>query len=81
MNARASKFDLVRITRTKRELDICPNEIRKMAKRGLKIYGQGRMRFVSRREVARFIRNETVALPSDAAIDAAADAGAKQLGL
>lgn len=81
MNARAIKFDLVRITRTKQEIGICPNQIRKMATRGLKIYGEGRMRFVSRREVARFIRQQTLVLPTDAAIDQAADAGAKQLGL
>ena len=53
-----------------------------MAERGLQIYGRGRMRFVSRREVEQFIRNDTPdALPSDAAIDLAADAGARQLGL
>ncbi len=79
MSERAAKFDLVRITLTKRELGICPNQIRKMAKRGLAIYGRGRMRFVSRREVEIFIRNDSPF--SDAAIDAAADAGAKQLGL
>jgi hypothetical protein len=51
-----SNFDLVRLTRAKRAVDVCPNTIRKMAAGGLPLYRQGRAVFFSKAELAQHIR-------------------------
>jgi hypothetical protein len=46
-------FDLFKISRSKQEVRISPNTIRKLAReRGLKIYRFGKLAFVSRTDLA-----------------------------
>ena len=47
---------MFRLTKAKREVDLAPNTIRAYSKRGLRIYHQGKAAFVSRCELADFIR-------------------------
>jgi len=54
-------FDLVRLTRAKKEVDLCPNSIRAFAKRGLRLYRQGRAVFFSKSELAAFIKSSKAA--------------------
>jgi hypothetical protein len=53
----AQSFDLFRLTKSKQAVDISANTIRKFARQGLRIYRHGRAAFVSRTELAEFIRN------------------------
>src|SRR5215831_6377562 len=52
-----SEFDLVRLTKAKKEVDISPNTIREYARQGLNLYRQGKAVFFSRAELATFIRS------------------------
>lgn len=52
----AQTFDLFRLTKGKREADICANTLRSYAAQGLPIYRMGRACFVSRTELAAFIK-------------------------
>jgi len=56
MDNEASSFDLFRLTKSKRAVDISPNTIRAYARQGLNIYKRGRAAYVSRNELANFIR-------------------------
>jgi hypothetical protein len=49
-------FDLVRLTKSKREVDISPNTIRKYARQGLNLYRKGKAVFFSRAELQPFIK-------------------------
>lgn len=49
-------FDLVRITRARRAVGVCPNTIYAFAKNGLNLYRKGRMVFFSKAELADHIR-------------------------
>ena len=51
-------FDLVRVTKAKKEVDICSNTIRAFAREpnGLRLYRKGRATFFSRSELNEFIR-------------------------
>ena len=49
-------FDLFRLTKSKQTVDLAPNTIRKLAKKGLRIYRHGKAAFVSRSELAAYIR-------------------------
>jgi hypothetical protein len=51
-----ANFDLFRLSKAKREVDLSPNTLRGYAKIGLRIYRCGRSTFVSRSELAAFIR-------------------------
>lgn len=53
-------FDLVRLTKSKREVDLSSNTIRAYAKEGLNLYRKGRAVFFSRAELEQFIRNTAV---------------------
>ena len=55
-NSEAASFDLVRLTKSKDIVDVCPNTIRAFAKRGLRIYKAGKAAFFSKAELADFIR-------------------------
>ena len=51
-----TNFDLVRLTKAKREVDVCPNSIRAYAEKGLRLYRSGRAVWFSRSELADFIK-------------------------
>ncbi len=52
----SSGFDLVRVSRAKSIVDVCPNTIRKFASDGLSLYRNGRAVFFSKTELESFIR-------------------------
>ena len=51
-------FDFVKVLRSKEVFDISPSTIKSWSSQGLKIYKVGNTRFVSRLDVAAFIRNQ-----------------------
>lgn len=51
-----TQSDLIRISKSKTAVDVCPNTIRKMAEQGLRIYSLGRAKFFSKTEFENFIR-------------------------
>lgn len=51
-------FDLVRITKAKKIVDVCPNTIRAYGKQGLPLYKCSKALFFSRSELAAFIRDQ-----------------------
>ena len=51
-----SGFDLFRLTKSKDEVDLCPNTLRAYNKQGLPFYRRGKAVFVSKAELAQFIR-------------------------
>lgn len=51
-------FDLFRLTKSKEVVDLAPNTIRKFARDGLPIYRCGKATFISRSELAAFIRTQ-----------------------
>ena len=54
----SASFDLVRISHSKAILDISPNTLRAYARDGgLAIYKKGKAAFVSRQELAAYIRS------------------------
>lgn len=50
-------FDLFRLTKSKETVDISPNTLRDYNRRGLKFYRSGKPVFVSKTELAAFIRD------------------------
>ena len=56
MRMTETNFDLVRLTRSKRAVDVCPNTIRAYNKEGLNLYRKGRAVFFSRAELETHIR-------------------------
>jgi hypothetical protein len=53
-------FDLVRLTKSKRTVDLSSNTIRAYAREGLSLYRKGRAVFFSRAELEQFIRKTAV---------------------
>jgi len=51
-----SSFDLFRLSKSKQTVDVCPNTLRKFFKQGLQSYNRGKAVFVSKAELAAFIR-------------------------
>jgi len=51
-----TSFDLVRLTKAKKTVDISANTIREYARQGLPIYRNGKCVFFSKTELANFIR-------------------------
>lgn len=49
-------YDLFRLSKSKDVVDICSNTLRAYFKAGLKFYRRGKAVFVSKRELAAFIR-------------------------
>lgn len=49
-------FDLFRLTKAKEVVDICPNTLRAYHAQGLPFYRMGKPIFISRAELAAFIR-------------------------
>lgn len=49
-------FDMFRLSKSKKEVDICGNTLRSYNKRGLPFYRQGRAVFISRAELIDFIK-------------------------
>jgi hypothetical protein len=62
----STSFDLVRLTRAKRAVDVCPNTIRAYAKEkeGLNLYRKGRAVFFSRAELNDYIRRTATKQPA-----------------
>lgn len=56
-NHGSESFDLFRLTKAKEAVDVCANTLREYHGRGLPFYRQGRAVFISRSELAMFIRN------------------------
>lgn len=50
-------FDLVRLTKSKRAVDLAPNTIREYSRAGLSLYRKGRAVFFSKAELEQFIRS------------------------
>ncbi len=53
---RMIEFDMIRITASKKAVNICSNTIRAYAREGLPIYKKGRATFFSRAELVEHIR-------------------------
>jgi hypothetical protein len=51
-----TSFDLFRLSKSKEVVDVCPNTLRSYFGQGLKFYKQGKAVFVSKVELAAFIR-------------------------
>jgi hypothetical protein len=49
-------FDLFRLSRSKDVVDLCPNTLRAYHRRGLSFYRNGKVVFISKSELASFIR-------------------------
>jgi hypothetical protein len=52
-----SGFDLFRLSKSKEIVDVCSNTLRSYFKLGLPHYNRGKACFVSKAELAAFIRN------------------------
>lgn len=59
-SSEAQNFDLFRLTKAKEVVDLCPNTLRAYAKTGLRIYKCGKAAFVSKSELAAYIRGGSV---------------------
>jgi hypothetical protein len=53
-------FDLFRLSKSKDVVDVCPNTLRLYHKQGLPFYRNGKAVFVSKYELAAFIRSKSV---------------------
>jgi hypothetical protein len=53
----STSFDLVRLSKSKKAVDLAPNSIRAYAKEGLNLYRKGRAVFFSRAELEQHIRD------------------------
>lgn len=53
-----TNFDLFRLTKSKREVDICSNTIRAYIKDGLPVYRMGKAAFISRAQLHQHITNK-----------------------
>jgi hypothetical protein len=52
----SDSFEMFRISRSKEIVDLCPNSLRKFHKQGLAFYKRGKSVFISKTELAAFIR-------------------------
>jgi len=52
----AGGFDLIRLSKSKSTVDLAPNTLRQYHKEGLPFYRKGRAVFVSKSELAAFLR-------------------------
>jgi hypothetical protein len=50
-------WDLVRLSKSKQHVDLCPNTLRAYNRAGLPFYKKGKAVFFSKAELAMFIRN------------------------
>jgi hypothetical protein len=53
-----ASFDLFRLSKSKREVDVCANTLRAYFKKGLPFYKMGKAIFVSRAQLAHFITSQ-----------------------
>jgi hypothetical protein len=56
----AVSFDLFRLSKAKEAVDVCANTLRQYHKDGLQFYRRGKAVFVSRSELASFIKTGAV---------------------
>jgi hypothetical protein len=59
--SQTASFDLIRLTKSKEHVDVCPNTIRAYASQGLDLYRVGKAVFFSKTELAEFIRAKSMA--------------------
>jgi hypothetical protein len=59
----ATGFDLFRLSKGKEIVDICSNTLRSYHGEGLAFYKKGKAVFISKNELARFIRSKSVQQP------------------
>ncbi len=55
----APVFDLVRLSKSKEQVDFCSNTIREFNREGLPFYRKGKMVLFSRSELAAFLRQRS----------------------
>ncbi len=53
-----TQFDLFRLSKAKKEVDVCPNTLRAYNRAGLPFYRKGKAVFISRTELRQFITAE-----------------------
>ena len=51
-----ASFEMFRLSRSKQVVDVCPNTLRNYFKQGLPFYQRGKAVFISKSELAAFIR-------------------------
>lgn len=56
----SAKFEMFRLSNSKSEVDLAPNTLRWYHEHGLPFYHQGKAVFVSRLELAEFIKTKSV---------------------
>ena len=56
--AAAGSFDLFRLSKSKETVDLCSNTLRKFHAEGLPFYRKGKAVFISKAELAQFIRGK-----------------------
>jgi hypothetical protein len=54
-----ANFDLFRLSKSKQIVDVCSNTLREYHEQGLEFYRRGKAVFVSKTELAAFIRSGT----------------------
>ena len=60
INSSPEPFDLFRLSKSKAVVDVCPNTLRAFHRKGLPFYRRGRAVFVSRSDLASFIRSNGI---------------------
>jgi hypothetical protein len=58
-----ARFDFFRLSKSKEAVDICPNTLRSYHRLGLPFHRQGKAVFISRTELAEFIRSKNLKPP------------------
>ena len=53
-----ANFDLFRLSKSKQVVDLAPNTIRALNRKGLPIYRNGRIAFVSKSELEAFLKSK-----------------------
>jgi len=54
----SASFDLFRLSKSKQVVDLAPNTIRALNRKGLPIYRNGRIAFVSKSELEAFLKSK-----------------------
>jgi hypothetical protein len=57
-------FDLFRLSKSKKAVDLCPNTLRAYNEEGLNFYRRGKVVFISKSELEAFIKTRATMQPS-----------------
>ena len=74
------QFDLFRLSKSKETVDICSNTLRSYHRQGLPFYRQGKAVFISRTELADFIRSKIPKTKAAAEVPPVSDSHAENQG-